>query len=102
MPSCLGGEENRINLVAFGSAAKRSEMQPRLTASCRFDPYPNSNNGGCPEEIRDTAVTDTKPYAMKTVPALIAFIVVYYALWLLSLPLTIIKRLMNSLAGDVE
>ena len=60
MPSCLGGEENGINLVAFDDAVMRHEMQPWLTASCRFDPYPNSNNGGCSEVIRDTAVTDTK------------------------------------------
>ena len=68
MPSCLGGEENGINLVAFGSAEKRGEMQPRLTASCRFDPYLNSNNGGCSEAIRDTAVTDTKTKRYENYP----------------------------------
>ncbi len=75
-------------------------MQPLLTASCRFDPYSNSNNGGCSEVIRDTAVKDTKPNSMKTLSALFAFIVVYYALWLLSLPVTIMNRFIIALAGD--
>ena len=39
---------------------------------------------------------------MKTIPALIAFIVVYYALWVPSLPLTFMKRFMNAVAGEDE
>jgi len=39
---------------------------------------------------------------MKTIPAIIAFMVVYYALWVLSLPLTIMKRFMNAVAGEDE
>ena len=104
MPPCLGGEENGINLVAFDFAEMLNEMQPRLTASCRFDPYPNSNNGGYPVlgVRRDTTVKDIKPNAMKTIPAIIAFMLVYYALWMLSLPLTIMKRFMNAVAGEDE
>ena len=39
---------------------------------------------------------------MKTLPALIAFFMVYYALWLLSLPLTLTKHFLDALAGEEE
>ncbi len=39
---------------------------------------------------------------MKTLPALIAFFMVYYALWLLSLPLVILRNLVRAAAGDEE
>jgi hypothetical protein len=51
---------------------------------------------------RDTAVKDIKTNAMKTLPALIAFFMVYYALWLLSLPFTILRKFVEAAAGDEE
>jgi hypothetical protein len=39
---------------------------------------------------------------MKTIPALIAFMLVYYTLWVLSLPIKIMTRFMSAVAGDEE
>lgn len=37
---------------------------------------------------------------MRTIPAILAFFLVYYAMWLVSLPLKIIHRFIALLAGD--
>jgi len=55
-----------------------------------------------PEQFGTPLLRILKPDAMKTLPALIAFFVVYYTLWLLSLPLSLLRQFITAIAGDDE
>jgi bacteriorhodopsin len=39
---------------------------------------------------------------MKTLPSVIAFFLVYYVLWLVSMPLRIIQLFIQAMAGEEE
>ncbi len=39
---------------------------------------------------------------MKTLPALVAFFIVYYFLWFLSLPIAMLKNFLNAVSGHLD